>query len=79
MDRDTAVARIQQGLGFRDDLQDQCVAALKEARCLLETGRTLPDFLLQTGQTLVLPAGSGLVAYPFWLYSGVSGGRFVVR
>lgn len=64
MDRDTAVARIQQGLGFRQDLNDQIVGALKEARRLLETGRSLPDFLLQEGQTLLLPAGNADVPLP---------------
>lgn len=64
MDRDAAVARIQQGLGFRDDLATQIVGALKEARRLLETGRSLPDFLLQESQTLALPAGSANVSLP---------------
>ena len=64
MDRDTAVARIQQGLGFRQDLQDKIVGALQEARRLLETGRSLPDFLLQEGQTLLLPAGNADVPLP---------------
>jgi hypothetical protein len=64
MDRDTAVARIQQGLGFRDDLTNEIVGALQEARRYLETGRSLPDFLLQESQTLAVPAGSTVVSYP---------------
>lgn len=64
MDRDTAVARIQRGLGFRDDLVDEIIASLKEAVRLLETGRSLPDFLLQDEQTLTVPAGTANVALP---------------
>lgn len=64
MTRDEAVARIQQGLGFRDDLTSQIVGALQEARRYLETGRSLPDFLFQESQTLAVPAGSAVVAYP---------------
>lgn len=64
MTRDEAVARIQRGLGFRDDLTDEIIASLKEARRLLETGRSLPDFLLQEEQTLNVPAGSANVALP---------------
>lgn len=64
MDRDAAVARIKQGLGFRDDLDTQIVGALKEARRVLETGRSLPDFLLHESQSLALPAGSANVALP---------------
>lgn len=64
MTRDEAVARIQRGLGFRDDLTDEIISSLKEARRLLETGRSLPDFLLQEEQTLVVPAGSANVDLP---------------
>lgn len=64
MDRDTAVARIQRGLGFRDDLVDEIVASLQEARRLLETGRSLPSFLLQDEQTLAVPAGTANVDLP---------------
>lgn len=64
MDRDEAVARIQRGLGWREDLVDEIVAALKEARRNLEMGKSLPNFLLQETQSLVLPAGSANVALP---------------
>jgi len=64
MTRDEAVARIQQGLGFRDDIPDQIVGALKEAKRLLEMGRSLPNFLLQESQTLAVPAGTADVPLP---------------
>lgn len=64
MTRDEAVARIQRGLGFRDDLTTEIVSALQEARRLLEMGRSLPSFLLQESQVLVVPTGSAEIALP---------------
>ena len=64
MTRDEAVARVQQGLGFRDDLQDVIVGALKEAKRVLESGRSLPDFLLRVAQPLAVPAGNVDVPLP---------------
>lgn len=64
MTRDDAVARIQQGLGFRTDLTDNIVAALKEAQRYLETGRSLPGFLMLESQPLLVPAGSAGVPLP---------------
>lgn len=64
VDRDTAVARIQRGLGFRTDQNDNIVLALREAKRLLERGRTLPKFLLQEDQTLSILAGDADVSMP---------------
>lgn len=65
MTRDEAVARIQQGIGFRSDLNDQIISALKEAKRRLEKGRTLPMFLLQEQQTITVSvANGGLFPYP---------------
>jgi hypothetical protein len=54
MDRDTAVARIQQKLGFRTDLVSQIQQALQDAQDQLERGATLPWFLIQEDQTFVI-------------------------
>lgn len=64
MDRDTARARIQQGLGFRADMVDEIIAAMQEAQRLLETGRSLPSFLLQEEQTLAVTAGTANISLP---------------
>ena len=64
MTRDDAVARIQQGLGFRTDLVTNIVAALKEAQRVLETGRSLPGFLMLKSQPLIVPAGNAGVLLP---------------
>lgn len=64
MTRDEAVARIQRGLGFRDDLADEIIVALKEAKRNLETGRSLPGFLMQESQTLAVPVGDAEVDLP---------------
>jgi hypothetical protein len=64
MTRDDAVVRIQQGLGFRTDLVSNIVAALKEAQRVLETGRSLPGFLMLETQSLVVPVGNAGVPLP---------------
>lgn len=56
MERSEAVARIQQGLGFRTDLEDECAAALREAQRFYEKGKTLPWFLRTTTTLSVLEA-----------------------
>ena len=45
MDRNAAVLRMQQTLGFRDDLETQLIAGLQDAQVDLEQGTTLPWFL----------------------------------
>lgn len=64
MNRDSAVARIQQGLGFRTNLTDAIISALQEAQRRLERGRTLPLFLRQESQSLILPAGDAEILFP---------------
>lgn len=62
--RSEAVARIKEGLGFRDDLDDTIVARLKESQRLIEKGRSLPFFLVEESATLAVPSGSADVALP---------------
>lgn len=65
--RDDAVARINEGLGFRPvghSLTDAIISRLIEAQRELEHGKTLPRFLLQEDQDLVVPAGTHAVALP---------------
>lgn len=62
--RSAAVARIQQGLGFRSDQADAIVSALLEEQRDLEKGETLPEFMLREDQSLNLVAGTNSVALP---------------
>lgn len=62
--RSAAVSRIQQGLGFRTDLETQIISALQEHQTFLEQGKTLPWFLLQEDQSLSITSGSQDVALP---------------
>lgn len=64
MNRTSAVSRIQQGLGFRSDLDDTIVSALQEAQRRLEKGRTLPVFLRKEAQSLSVASGSGAISLP---------------
>lgn len=64
MDRDTAVARIKQGLRFRSDQDSNIAMRLEEARRHFEMGKTLPWFLLQEDATLTLTAGTNSIALP---------------
>jgi hypothetical protein len=64
MTRDEAIARIQQGIGFRTDLDDQIAYALREAQRMLENGLSLPYFLVEEDQTLTAPAGTDAIALP---------------
>ena len=59
--RSEAVIRINDGLGFRPSghsLEPKIILRLQEAQRDLEKGKTLPRFLLQEDQTLVLLAGT---------------------
>lgn len=64
MTRDEAIAEIQWHLGNRSDLFDQIALALARAQRQLETGRTLPWFLLEEDATLSLLTGSADGAFP---------------
>lgn len=54
MDRDTAVARIQEKLGFRTDLVSTIQNALQDAQDELEKGTTLPPWLWSQDTPFVL-------------------------
>lgn len=62
--RSLAVARIQQGLGFRSDRATEIITALQEEQRDLERGKTLPKFLLLEDQALTLAATANAVALP---------------
>jgi len=67
MDRDAAVKRVNAGLGFRavgHSLTDEIIARMLEAQRDLEHGKTIPKFLLQEDQDLILSAGSHSIALP---------------
>lgn len=67
MDRDTAVTRINDGLGFRPaghSLTDKIILRLQEAQRDLEAGKTLPRFLILENQTFTLPQGDHSVPIP---------------
>lgn len=67
MTRDQAVARINQGIGFRptgNPLESTILLMLQEAQRDLEKGKTLPKFLLQEDQLLTLAAATHTVAKP---------------
>lgn len=65
MTRDQAVARIQQGLGFRSDREDECALMLQEAQRFFEQGKTLPWFLIEEGTLdLVYLTDPNIVALP---------------
>lgn len=62
--RDTAVARIQAGLGFTTTLSDTIVLRMQEEQRDLERGKTLPRFLLRQDQPLSLVNGTTDVNLP---------------
>src|SRR5262245_59799421 len=67
MDRDTAVLRINRGLGFVAPGHGQTndvIQCLQEAQRDLERGKTLPKFLLLEDQTISLLTGEHEVALP---------------
>jgi hypothetical protein len=67
MNRSAAVARINQGIGFRaagNALEANIILMLQEAQRDLERGKTLPKFLLQESQSLSLASGAHTVALP---------------
>lgn len=54
--RSEAVSIIKRGLGFRTTQDAAIVAALKEAQRDLELGQTLPNWLLEFDEPIVIPA-----------------------
>lgn len=67
MMRSVAITRINEGLGFRlagNNLEGAIALRLQEAQRDLEKGKTLPRFLLQEDQPLVLLTGTHTVALP---------------
>lgn len=65
MTRTQAIARIARGLGFRQSLDPTIVIdVLKEAQRDLESGKSLPRFLVREDQTLTLVSGTHSVALP---------------
>lgn len=64
MFRDEAVARIQEGLGFRTDMRDQIITRMNEAQRELERGKTLPRFLLVEDATLDVTQNDNTVDLP---------------
>jgi hypothetical protein len=67
MTRSEAVTRINDALGFRvagNPIEAVAIRRLQEAQRDLEAGKTLPRFLLQEDQTLLLPAGEHALALP---------------
>ena len=64
MDRDSAVARIQEKTGFRSDRVTEITNALQDAQDELERGQTVPWFLLQEDQTFTITPPSPAVATP---------------
>lgn len=67
MDRDTAVARVNDAIGFRPsghDLTARIILRFQEAQRNLEKGKTLPRFLLVEDETLTLTEGDSTAALP---------------
>jgi hypothetical protein len=67
MDRDTAVLRINRGLGFLAPNHGQTndvIQCLQEAQRDLERGKTLPKFLLLEDQPLTLAMGTHEIPLP---------------
>lgn len=59
-----AIARVQQGLGFRSDKSDEIELELRLAQSELEKGQTLPWWLLSDTTTLSGSADTETVALP---------------
>lgn len=64
MDRTTAVAEIKRGLGFRQTQDNTIILALQAAQRDLETGRTLPEWLLEYDSPIVVTSGSPNITLP---------------
>jgi hypothetical protein len=64
MDRTAAIADVHRGIGFRADQTDNIIAALAKAQDELETGTSLPWFIISEDETITLAAGSGTFTLP---------------
>lgn len=64
MIRSEAVAEIKRGLGFRQTQDTTIIAALQSAQRILETGRSLPDWLLVYDAAITVTADDPLFALP---------------
>lgn len=64
MTRDEAVSLMKKLLGFRRNLDDECVTALKAAQTTLEAGPTKPWFLLTERATIATRSGEQRVRVP---------------
>jgi len=64
MDRTTAVAEIKRGLGFRQTQDSSIILALQSAQRILETGRTLPDWLIEYDAEIVVTADDPEIVLP---------------
>lgn len=64
MIRSDAVIRIQDALGFSSRQSAKIILRLQEAQRDLERGKTLPKFLLQEAQALVLASGTHSTVLP---------------
>lgn len=64
MTRNEAIALVQQGLGFRTDLQEAIILAMQEAQRRLEMGRTKPWFLVEEDAELAITAAVQSYDFP---------------
>lgn len=64
MNRTTAVAEIKRGLGFRQTQDTTIINALQAAQRDLETGRSLPDWLLEYDAEIVVTADNPNITLP---------------
>jgi len=62
--RSEAIAIIKRGLGFRQTQDAAIIAALQAAQRILETGRTLPTWLLVTGGAITVTPGIPDIVLP---------------
>lgn len=78
--RDVAVTRITDGLGFRSNLAAKAILRLQEAQRDLESGKTLPKFLLVEDDPFTLLEGDHTVPLPpdFLRESDDEGMRYTV-
>ena len=64
MDRNAAVAEMKRGLGFRPNMDTTIIEALKAAQRILETGRTLPEWLLEFDANVAVTADNPAITLP---------------
>lgn len=64
MDRTAAVAEIKRGLGFRQTQDSSIILALQSAQRILETGRTLPDWMIEYDGLITVTADDPNFALP---------------